>query len=86
MVLYLVTTCSTILSLPLLSLPRYSLPFQAASHHAVSPYCSVLPPYSDLLSLTPAKETLQLAWNTAWHSGIDNLLEELRGIRSDVAE
>uniref|UniRef100_A0A8C7KYU1 Rotatin n=1 Tax=Oncorhynchus kisutch TaxID=8019 RepID=A0A8C7KYU1_ONCKI len=71
------TTCSTLLSLPLLSLPRYSLPFQAASHHAVSPYCSVLPPYSDLLSLTPAKETLQLAWNTAWHSGIDNLLEEL---------
>uniref|UniRef100_A0A8C7PKK7 Rotatin n=1 Tax=Oncorhynchus mykiss TaxID=8022 RepID=A0A8C7PKK7_ONCMY len=64
-------------SLPLLSLPRYSLPFRAASHHAVSPYCSVLPPYSDLLSLTPAKETLQLAWNTAWHSGIDNLLEEL---------
>uniref|UniRef100_A0A8C8LXY0 Rotatin N-terminal domain-containing protein n=1 Tax=Oncorhynchus tshawytscha TaxID=74940 RepID=A0A8C8LXY0_ONCTS len=72
-----VTTCSTLLSLPLLSLPRYSLPFQAASHHAVSPYCSVLPPYSDLLSLTHAKETLQLAWNTAWHSGIDNLLEEL---------
>uniref|UniRef100_A0A8C8GI36 Rotatin N-terminal domain-containing protein n=1 Tax=Oncorhynchus tshawytscha TaxID=74940 RepID=A0A8C8GI36_ONCTS len=73
-----VTTCSTLLSLPLLSLPRYSLPFQAASHHAVSPYCSVLPPYSDLLSLTHAKETLQLAWNTAWHSGIDNLLEELQ--------
>uniref|UniRef100_A0A8C7PMN1 Rotatin n=1 Tax=Oncorhynchus mykiss TaxID=8022 RepID=A0A8C7PMN1_ONCMY len=66
-------------SLPLLSLPRYSLPFRAASHHAVSPYCSVLPPYSDLLSLTPAKETLQLAWNTAWHSGIDNLLEDFHG-------
>uniref|UniRef100_A0A673W2R0 Rotatin n=1 Tax=Salmo trutta TaxID=8032 RepID=A0A673W2R0_SALTR len=55
------------------------LPFQAASHHAVSPYCSVLPPYSDLLSLTPAKENLQLAWNTAWHSGIDNLLEDFHG-------
>uniref|UniRef100_A0A4W5JS60 Rotatin n=1 Tax=Hucho hucho TaxID=62062 RepID=A0A4W5JS60_9TELE len=73
-------------SLPVSVIRRYSLPFQAASHHAVSPYCSVLPPYSDLLSLTPAKETLQLAWNTAWHSGIDNLLEELRGIRSDVAD
>ncbi|XP_041718140.1 rotatin isoform X2 [Coregonus clupeaformis] len=73
-------------SLPVSVIRRYSLPFQAASHHAVSPYCSVLPPYSDLLSLTPAKETLQLAWNTAWHSGIDNLLKELRGIRSDVAD
>uniref|UniRef100_A0A673VRX1 Rotatin n=1 Tax=Salmo trutta TaxID=8032 RepID=A0A673VRX1_SALTR len=73
-------------SLPVSVIRRYSLPFQAASHHAVSPYCSVLPPYSDLLSLTPAKENLQLAWNTAWHSGIDNLLEELRGIRSDVAD
>ncbi|XP_042154909.1 rotatin isoform X1 [Oncorhynchus tshawytscha] len=73
-------------SLPVSVIRRYSLPFQAASHHAVSPYCSVLPPYSDLLSLTHAKETLQLAWNTAWHSGIDNLLEELRGIRSDVAD
>uniref|UniRef100_A0A672T113 Rotatin n=1 Tax=Sinocyclocheilus grahami TaxID=75366 RepID=A0A672T113_SINGR len=54
---------------------RYNLPFQAPSHHAVSPYCSVLPPYSDLLSLKPAWEALQITWNTAWHSGIDGLLE-----------
>uniref|UniRef100_A0A8C1QAU5 Rotatin n=1 Tax=Cyprinus carpio TaxID=7962 RepID=A0A8C1QAU5_CYPCA len=53
----------------------YNLPFQAPSHHAVSPYCSVLPPYSDLLSLKPAWEALQITWNTAWHSGIDGLLE-----------
>uniref|UniRef100_A0A8C2IFV8 Rotatin n=1 Tax=Cyprinus carpio TaxID=7962 RepID=A0A8C2IFV8_CYPCA len=54
---------------------RYNLPFQAPSHHAVSPYCSVLPPYSDLLSLKPAWEALQITWNTAWHSGIDGLLD-----------
>uniref|UniRef100_A0A672T4D7 Rotatin n=1 Tax=Sinocyclocheilus grahami TaxID=75366 RepID=A0A672T4D7_SINGR len=63
---------------------RYNLPFQAPSHHAVSPYCSVLPPYSDLLSLKPAWEALQITWNTAWHSGIDGLLEHLRGFRSDT--
>uniref|UniRef100_A0A8C4I6H0 Rotatin n=1 Tax=Dicentrarchus labrax TaxID=13489 RepID=A0A8C4I6H0_DICLA len=56
--------------------PRYNIPFQAATHHAVSPYCCVLPPSSDLLTLAPARQALQVAWNTAWHSGIDNLLEE----------
>ncbi|KAL1006655.1 hypothetical protein UPYG_G00075000 [Umbra pygmaea] len=73
-------------SLPVSVIRRYSLPFQAATHHAVSPYCSVLPPSSDLLSLAPAKESLQLAWNTAWYSGMDQLLEEFRGTRSDVAD
>uniref|UniRef100_A0A8D3DHX9 Rotatin n=1 Tax=Scophthalmus maximus TaxID=52904 RepID=A0A8D3DHX9_SCOMX len=57
--------------------PRYNIPFQAASHHAVSPYRCVLPPSSGLLTLAPARQALQVAWNTAWHSGIDNLLEEL---------
>uniref|UniRef100_A0A9J8D9X9 Rotatin n=1 Tax=Cyprinus carpio carpio TaxID=630221 RepID=A0A9J8D9X9_CYPCA len=61
---------------------RYNLPFQAPSHHAVSPYCSVLPPYSDLLSLKPAWEALQITWNTAWHSGIDGLLESLSLLNS----
>ncbi|XP_056306497.1 rotatin isoform X1 [Danio aesculapii] len=73
-------------SLPSAIIRRYNLPFQAPSHHAVSPYCSVLPPYSDLLSLKPAWEALQITWNTAWHSGIDGLLEHLRGFRSDVPE
>uniref|UniRef100_A0A671MLB4 Rotatin N-terminal domain-containing protein n=1 Tax=Sinocyclocheilus anshuiensis TaxID=1608454 RepID=A0A671MLB4_9TELE len=73
-------------SLPAAIIRRYNLPFQAPSHHAVSPYCSVLPPYSDLLSLKPAWEALQITWNTAWHSGIDGLLEHLRGFRSDVPE
>ncbi|XP_010889508.2 rotatin isoform X2 [Esox lucius] len=73
-------------SLPVSVMRRYNLPFQSSSHHAVSPYCIVLPLNSDLLSLVPAKEALQLVWNTAWHSGMDNLLEEFRGIRSDVAD
>ncbi|RXN08579.1 rotatin isoform X2 [Labeo rohita] len=73
-------------SLPAAIIRRYNLPFQAPSHHAVSPYCSVLPPYSDLLSLKPAWKALQITWNTAWHSGIDGLLEHLGGFRSDVPE
>ncbi|XP_041923203.1 rotatin isoform X1 [Alosa sapidissima] len=71
-------------SLPVSVIRRYNLPFQPASHHVVSPYCCVLPPYADLVSLKPAWHMLQLAWNRAWHSGIDNLLEELRGNGSDV--
>uniref|UniRef100_A0AAX7VPM0 Rotatin N-terminal domain-containing protein n=1 Tax=Astatotilapia calliptera TaxID=8154 RepID=A0AAX7VPM0_ASTCA len=55
---------------------RYNVPFQAATHHAVSPYRCVLVPSSDLQTLNPARQALQVAWNTAWHSGIDNLLQE----------
>ncbi|XP_070783994.1 rotatin [Enoplosus armatus] len=73
-------------SLPLSVIRRYNIPFQAATHHAVSPYCCVLPPSSDLLTLAPARQALQVAWNTAWHSGIDNLLEELHSISTDVTE
>ncbi|XP_051970542.1 rotatin isoform X1 [Xyrauchen texanus] len=73
-------------SLPSSVIRRYNLPFQAPAHHAVSPYCSVLPPYSDLLNLKPAWEALQITWNRAWYSGTDGLLEHLRGFRSDVPE
>lgn len=62
-------------SLPLTVTRRYNLPFQAATHHAVSPHCCVLPPSADLWTLGPARQALQVAWNTAWHSGIDGLLE-----------
>uniref|UniRef100_A0AAX7UVT3 Rotatin N-terminal domain-containing protein n=1 Tax=Astatotilapia calliptera TaxID=8154 RepID=A0AAX7UVT3_ASTCA len=65
---------------------RYNVPFQAATHHAVSPYRCVLVPSSDLQTLNPARQALQVAWNTAWHSGIDNLLQELCGIARDVSE
>uniref|UniRef100_A0A671XHA6 Rotatin n=1 Tax=Sparus aurata TaxID=8175 RepID=A0A671XHA6_SPAAU len=73
-------------SLPLSVVRRYNIPFQAATHHAVSPYCCVLPPSSDLLTLAPVRRALQEAWNTAWHSGIDNLLEELHGACTDDTE
>ncbi|XP_033988316.1 LOW QUALITY PROTEIN: rotatin [Trematomus bernacchii] len=70
-------------SLPLSVIRRYNIPFQAGSHHAVSPFCCVLPPFIDLLTFPPARLALQLAWNTAWHSGIDNLLEKLHGVSTD---
>ncbi|XP_068160422.1 rotatin isoform X2 [Antennarius striatus] len=54
---------------------RYNIPFQAVTHHAVSPYYSVLPSSSELMTLAPARQALQVAWNTAWHSGMDNLFE-----------
>ncbi|XP_031137959.1 rotatin isoform X3 [Sander lucioperca] len=73
-------------SLPLSVIRRYNIPFQAATHHAVSPYCCVLPPSSDLLTLAPACQALQVAWNTAWYSGIDNLLKELHGTSTHVTE
>lgn len=66
--------------------PRYNIPFQAATHHAVSPFCCILPPSSDLLSLPPARQALQFAWNVAWHSGIDKLLDVLCGASADVPE
>lgn len=66
--------------------PRFHLPFKAATHHAVSPSCCVLPPSSDLLALAPARQALQVAWNTAWHSGIDNLLEEPHRAPTDATE
>ncbi|XP_034562939.1 rotatin isoform X2 [Notolabrus celidotus] len=73
-------------SLPLSVIRRYNIPFQAASHHAVSPHCCVLPPSADLLTLAPARQALQVAWNTAWLSGMDNLLEELQGISTYADE
>ncbi|XP_064189190.1 rotatin isoform X2 [Anguilla rostrata] len=73
-------------SVPVSVIRRYDLPLQASSHHAVSPYCVVLPPYADLKTLKPAWEMLQFAWNRAWHSGIDNLLEQLKGYGGDLPE
>ncbi|KAG7267023.1 hypothetical protein CRUP_032119, partial [Coryphaenoides rupestris] len=78
-------------SLATFSLPpsvtrRYKIPFHAATHHAVSPYCCVVTPADDLLTFAPARHALQLAWSAAWHCGLDNLLEELRGVRGDVIE
>ncbi|CAL8311419.1 unnamed protein product [Merluccius merluccius] len=73
-------------SLPPSVTRRYKIPFHAVTHHAVSPYCCVVTPASDLLTFAPARHALQLAWNTAWYSGLDNLLEEHRSVQSDVSE
>ncbi|XP_056440624.1 rotatin [Gadus chalcogrammus] len=73
-------------SLPLSVTRRFRIPFRAATHHAVSPHCCVVTPAADLLTFGPARHALQLAWNTAWYSGLDGLLDELRGFRSDVSE
>lgn len=66
--------------------PRYNIPFKVATHHAVSPFCCILPPSSDLLSFAPARQFLQVAWNTAWQSGIDNLLEVMHDGPTNVTE
>ncbi|XP_012712810.2 rotatin isoform X1 [Fundulus heteroclitus] len=71
-------------SLPVAAVRRFNIPFQAATHHAVSPYCCVLAPSSDLLTLSPARQALQVAWNAAWHSGIDNLLEKMHPVPADA--
>ncbi|XP_033842210.1 rotatin [Periophthalmus magnuspinnatus] len=70
-------------SLPLTVTRRYNIPFQAATHHAVSPYCCVLPPTSQLWTLAPARHALQVAWNIAWHSGIDGLFERFHSSGED---
>ncbi|XP_014855672.1 PREDICTED: rotatin isoform X1 [Poecilia mexicana] len=71
-------------SLPVAAVRRYNIPFKTATHHAVSPYCCILAPSSDLLSLSLARQALQVAWNAAWHSGIDNLLEKSNSVACDA--
>ncbi|XP_048832883.1 rotatin isoform X2 [Brienomyrus brachyistius] len=73
-------------SLPMSVIRRYSLPFQAAVHHAVSPHCVVVPPYSDLLALLPAWEMLQFTWNRAWYLSEQRLLEAVEDHNSDAPE
>uniref|UniRef100_A0A3B5LE88 Rotatin n=1 Tax=Xiphophorus couchianus TaxID=32473 RepID=A0A3B5LE88_9TELE len=73
-------------SLPVAAVRRYNIPFKTATHHAVSPYCCILAPSSDLLTLSLARQALQVAWNAAWHSGIDNLLEKSNSAACDADE
>ncbi|XP_029698407.1 rotatin isoform X3 [Takifugu rubripes] len=73
-------------SLPLSLTQRYNIPFQPATYHAVSPFCCILPPSAEVLSLPPARQALQFAWNISWHSGIDKLLDVLCGPATDVTE
>uniref|UniRef100_A0AAR2KTY1 Rotatin N-terminal domain-containing protein n=1 Tax=Pygocentrus nattereri TaxID=42514 RepID=A0AAR2KTY1_PYGNA len=59
---------------------------KSPSHHVVSPYCTVLPPYSDLLAMRAVREALQFSWNQAWHSGTEALLKHLRTSKSHAPE
>ncbi|XP_029446758.1 rotatin isoform X2 [Rhinatrema bivittatum] len=62
-------------SLPVIVFRRFHLPVQVASHHAVSPYSVVRPFSSDCLTSKPVSNMLSMAWNLAWHHGIDNVLQ-----------
>ncbi|XP_053467742.1 rotatin isoform X3 [Ictalurus furcatus] len=73
-------------SLPVCIIRRYNLPFRAASHHAVSPNCIVLPLYTDLMELRAAKEALSFSWNRAWHCGTDTLLIRRRDTTTRTPE
>ncbi|KAK3541625.1 hypothetical protein QTP86_033055, partial [Hemibagrus guttatus] len=79
-------TAFTPFSLPVCIIRRYNLPFRAASHHAVSPNCIVLPLYTDLMELRAAKEALSFSWNRAWHCGTDSLLTRRRNNTAHAPE
>jgi len=51
---------------------RYHLPFITATHHACSPWSGKSTQLS-LLSGLPA-EALRIAWNVAWHEGIEEAI------------
>nr|XP_005995543.1 PREDICTED: rotatin [Latimeria chalumnae] len=72
-------------SLPVTVIRRYHLPIHVTSHHAVSPYCVVLPSPSDLLSSKPASDMLKVAWNLALHHGIDDLVAKLEHNEAEAA-
>ncbi|XP_043923077.1 rotatin [Protopterus annectens] len=73
-------------SLPVAVLRRYHLPVQIASHHAVSPYCCVVPAPSDPLMSKPVGNMLSIAWNLAWFNGIENLLEKMKNRERESEE
>uniref|UniRef100_A0A4W3H9F4 Rotatin n=1 Tax=Callorhinchus milii TaxID=7868 RepID=A0A4W3H9F4_CALMI len=56
--------------------------FRVAVHHAVSPYCTVVPSASDHLTTKPASDMLKIAWNLAWYNGIDHLLDQMKCLRT----
>nr|XP_033790141.1 rotatin isoform X2 [Geotrypetes seraphini] len=62
-------------TLPLIVVRRFRLPVRVATHHAVSPYSVVCPFLSDSLTSKPVSKMLSMAWNLAWHHGIDNVLQ-----------
>ncbi|XP_059501989.1 rotatin isoform X2 [Stegostoma tigrinum] len=71
-----ITAPSPPFSLPVVVTQRYNLMVKVAIHHAVSPYCTVVPTSSDLMNSRPPSDMLKLAWNLAWYGGIDQVLEQ----------
>ncbi|XP_078396167.1 rotatin isoform X2 [Cetorhinus maximus] len=63
-------------SLPVIVTQRYNLMVKVAVHHAVSPYCTVVPSSSDPMTLRPMSDMLKVAWNLAWYHGIDQILDQ----------
>lgn len=49
---------------------------KVAVHHAVSPYCIVVPSTSDAMSMKPVSHTLKIAWNLAWYHGIEQIIDQ----------
>ena len=60
-----------------MSVCRYCLPFTTATHHHCSPWSGNSwnddQSQTELLSGLPA-EALRLAWNVAWHDGIEEAI------------
>ncbi|XP_067888445.1 rotatin isoform X3 [Heterodontus francisci] len=63
-------------SLPVTVTQRYNLMVKVAVHHAVSPYCTVVPSSSDPMTSRPVSDMLKVAWNLAWYHGIDQILDQ----------
>ncbi|XP_072907804.1 rotatin [Hemitrygon akajei] len=72
-------------SLPVVVTQRYNLMVKVAVHHAVSPYCIVVPSTSDPMTLTPVVDMLKLAWNLAWYNGIEQTLDQEGCQRTDTS-
>ncbi|XP_059138641.1 rotatin-like [Physella acuta] len=63
-------------SLPAQVIQRYRLPFLPQSHHTYSPSSLTLPDdSSDIMTTRGPKEMMKVAWNVAWHGGLDPLVD-----------
>ncbi|XP_051879982.1 rotatin isoform X2 [Pristis pectinata] len=72
-------------SLPVIVTQRYNLMVKVAVHHAVSPYCIVVPSTSDPMTLTPVSDMLKVVWNLAWYHGIEQTLDQDGCQRKDTS-
>ncbi|XP_072426766.1 rotatin isoform X3 [Chiloscyllium punctatum] len=63
-------------SLPAIITQRYNLMVKVPIHHAVSPYCTVVPSTSNPMNMKPVSDMLKVGWNLAWYGGIDQVLDQ----------